>query len=90
MLINPKEKRDLKKSYKRLAIFLLIAFIFDSFIAFLFFSYTNMHEALCGFIIIVITAILYLLFLFICAKIDKKKAERLARDNKKDPFSKEQ
>lgn len=88
MIINPKEKRDLKKSYKRLAIFLVIAFLFDCFIAFLFFTYTNMHEVLCGFIIIVITTILYLLFLFICAKIDKKKAKRLAKENKKDPFSK--
>ncbi len=88
MIINPKEKRDLKKSYKRLAIFLLFAFIFDSFIAFLLFSYSNIHEVLCGFIIIVITAVLYLLFYYICAKIDKKKAEQNAKEKKKDPFTK--
>ncbi len=90
MIINPKEKRDLKKSYKRLAIFILVAAFIDSFIAFLFFFYTNINQVLCGFIIIVITTILYLLFLYICAKIDKKRAERLAKENKKDPFSKNQ
>ena len=88
MIINPKEKRDLKKTCKRLAIFLVFAFIFDGFIAFLFYSYTKISDVLCGFIIIVVTSVLYLLFYLICAKIDKKKAERIARENKRDPFSK--
>ncbi len=89
MLINPEEKRNLKRSNKRLLIFLLIAFVIDAFIAFLFFQYTNMHSVLCGFIIILITAVIYLLFLWICGKIDKRREKRLADSGKKDPFTKQ-
>ncbi len=89
MLINPEEKRDLKKSNKRLVIFLLITFFLDGFIAFLFFKYTKIHTALCVFIILVITTIFYLLFLWICGKIDKRRAKRLEESGKKDPFTKE-
>lgn len=87
-MLLPKESRDLRKSYKRLGIFILIVFILDVFICFLFFKYTNMHPVLNGFIIICITAILYLLFLAICAKIDKKKKEKLEKSGKRDPFTK--
>lgn len=88
-MLMPKESRDLRKTMKRLGIFLLIVFLFDVFICFLFFKYTNINKVLCGFIIICITAVLYLLFLFICAKIDKKKKERLEKSGKKDPFTKQ-
>ena len=47
-----------------------------------------MHPVLNGFIIICITAVLYLLFLVICAKIDKKKKEKLEANKNKDPFTK--
>ncbi len=86
-MLDPKERRNLKVSNKRLAIFLAIIFVFDCFIAFLFFKYTNLHSVLCGFIIIVITAILYLLFLLICAKIDKNKEKKRANRGKRDPFT---
>ncbi len=89
MIINPEEKRDLKKSSKRLAIFLLLIFIIDGFIAFLFFKYTKIHTALCVFILLVATTIFYLLFLWICGKIDKKREKRLSESGKKDPFTKE-
>lgn len=88
MMLKPTERRDLKKNTKRLSIFLVSVFILDAFVAFLLFKYTKIHSVLCGFIIIVITAILYLLFLIICAKIDKRKEKRLAESGKKDPFSK--
>lgn len=87
-MLKPEESRNLKKKSKRLVIFLCLVFIFDAFIAFLFFSYTKMHSVLCGFIIIVITVFLYLLFNLICAKLDKRKAERLEKLGKKDPFTK--
>ncbi len=89
MLINPEERRDLKKANKRLILFLAIVFVFDAFIAFLLFQYTNIHSVLCGFIIIVITTILYLLFMWICGKIDKKRKKKLIESGKKDPFTKE-
>ena len=75
------------KTYKRLAIFLVIVFIFDAFIAYLFYRYTQINTVLCGFIIIVITSILYLLFLWICGKIDKRKKKKLEESGKKDPFT---
>ena len=87
-MLDPKERRNLKKTSKRLLIFLLIVFVFDVFICFLFFRYTSMSPVLCGFIIICITTVLYLLFSLICAKIDKKKKERLENSDKKDPFTK--
>ncbi len=89
MMINPEERRDLKKANKRLIIFLALVFFIDGFICFLFYQYTNMHPVLNGFLIIVITSFLYLLFMGICAKIDKRKARRLEESGKKDPFVKE-
>lgn len=88
-MLMPKESRDLRKTMKRLGIFLLIVFLFDVFICFLFYRYTELSGVLIGFIIICITAVLYLLFLLICARIDKKKKERLEKSGKKDPFTKE-
>lgn len=81
------EKRDLKVKSKRLLWFILGIFIVDAFICFLLFKYTNLSEVLAGFIIIVFTALIYLLFLFLCDKIDKKKKEKLEKSGKKDPFS---
>lgn len=86
-MLLPKEKRDLKITYKRLMWFLIGVFVLDAFICFLFLTYTSLNKILCGFIIICITSVLYLLFLFICAKIDKKKKEKLEKSGKKDPFS---
>lgn len=86
-MMLPKESRDLKKTYKRLVWFLVGVFIFDVFIAFLLFKYTNINQVLCGFIIIVISGILYLLFLAICAKIDKRRKQKLEEKGEKDPFT---
>lgn len=87
-MLQPKESRDLKKTYKRLCIFLVIAFIIDAFLAFVLYKYAKVGEILVGFIIIVWTTLLYLLFLWICAKIDKKKKDKIEKAGKKDPFSK--
>lgn len=86
-MIKPEEGKNLKKTSKRLIIFLLIALVIDAFIAFLFFYYTKISEVLCGFIIIVITGVLYLLFCLICAKIEQRKKQRLEKSGKKDPFT---
>ena len=87
-MLKPQESRDLKKTYKRLAWFLVIAFVLDAFIAFLLLKYTTIGEVWTGFIIIVFSTFLYLLFLWLCAKIDKKKKQRLEESGKKDPFTK--
>jgi hypothetical protein len=58
-----------------------------AFIAFLLFRYTKIHSVLCGLIIIIITGFLYLIFLAICAKIDKRKKKKLEESGKKDPFT---
>ncbi len=87
-MLLPDQRRDLRKSYKRILWFILGIFLFDAFICYLFFRYTNMHPVLNGFIIICITAVLYLLFLVICAKIDKKKKEKMEANKNKDPFTK--
>ena len=88
MQLKPTEARDLKKSYKRIGIFLIGVLLIDAFIAFLLYYYApNLNEVLCGFIIVVITTALYLLYAWICGKIDKKKKEKLEKSGRKDPFS---
>ncbi|MBQ8444046.1 MAG: hypothetical protein IJX25_01655 [Clostridia bacterium] len=87
MQLRPNEARDLKKSYKRLGWFLLGVLLIDAFIAFLLYSYTSIGDFLCGFIIVVITGVLYLIYLWICAKTDKKKKEKLEKSGKRDPFT---
>ena len=86
-MLLPNQSRDLRKKYKRLMWFLIAVFIFDVFICFIFFEYTSMNKVLAGFIVICITAVLYLLFSLICAKIDKKKKEKLEKNKNKDPFT---
>ena len=44
MLITPGEKKDLKKTTKRLMIFLAIVFLLDAFISFLFFESKNVIQ----------------------------------------------
>lgn len=86
-MLAPKEEKNLRKSYKKFFIFLGIAFIFDAFICFLLFYYTKISPVLAGVIIITITFVLYLLFSLICARIEKRKEEKLEKLKKKDPFS---
>ena len=88
MALKPNESRDLKKTYKRIGWFLLGILLIDGFFGFLLYYYfPNINDVLCGFIIIVITAALYLLYSWLCARFDKRKKERLERSGKKDPFS---
>ena len=87
MQLRPEDRRNLKHSYKRIGWFLLGVLLIDAFIAFLLYYYTPISDVLCGFIIIVITTFLYLVYLWICSKIDKKKKEKLEKSGRKDPFS---
>ena len=89
MLLSPKAGRDLKRTYKRIAIFLVGVFLIDAFICFILYSYTGLidYPVVCGIIIVAITTILYLLFSLLCAKIDKKREEKREKSTKRDPFS---
>lgn len=89
MQLRPNERRDLKTSIKRLGWFLLGVVLIDAFFAFLLYYYTAISDVLCGFIIIVITSLLYLVYLWICSKIDKRKKEKLEKSGRKDPFARD-
>ena len=84
----PKESRNLKVTMKRLAIFLAVVFVFclvESYLLIL----AGVSPVVNGVIIILTATVFYLVFLVICAKIDKKKAKERAENPNKDPFSKQ-
>lgn len=85
--MRAKDSRDLKRKYKRLLIFLAIIFVVELVLCYLLMM-AGLSNVLCGVIIVLSASIFYLLFLWICAKIDKKRAERLEKEATKDPFTK--
>lgn len=85
--MRAKDSRDLKRKYKRMLIFLAIIFVVELVLCYLLMM-AELSNVLCGVIIVLTASIFYLLFLFICAKIDKKRAERLEKEATKDPFTK--
>ncbi len=79
-------KRALKKSMKRMAWFIGIYFVFALFFAALL-QIAGVPQWLNMIIIILVAGVCYLLFLLVCAKIDKRKAEREVEKTKDfDPF----
>lgn len=88
MQLKPTERRDLRKSYKRLGWFILGIFLIDAFIAFLIYKANpEFNGFLCGVIIVTITAVFYLLYIWILNRLEKRKKEKLEKSGKKDPFS---
>lgn len=85
--MRAKDSRDLKRKYKRMLIFLAIIFVVELVLCYLL-MIAGLSNVLCGVIIVLSASIFYLLFLWICAKIDKKRAERLEKEATKDPFTK--
>lgn len=85
--MRAKDSRDLKRKYKRMLIFLAIIFVVELVLCYLLMM-AGLSNVLCGVIIVLSASIFYLLFLWICAKIDKKRAERLEKEATKDPFTK--
>lgn len=85
-MIAPKESKGLKRTYKRMLWFVCIFFVFALVISYLMVR-AGIHPVLNGFIIIVCASIFYLIFLFICAKIDKKKDAKREKDEHRDPFT---
>ena len=79
-------KRVFKRSVKRMAWFIGIYFVFALFFAALL-QIAGVPQWLNMIIIILTAAVCYLLFLFICAKIDKRKEEIEGEKTKDfDPF----
>lgn len=85
-MLAPKESRGLRRQLKRTMWFLAGIFVFcliESYLLVL----AGVSPVVNGFIIIVTAAVFYLIFLLICAKIDKKKAKERVENKTKDPFS---
>ena len=85
-MIDPHANKNLHKKYKRMIWFLCGFIVFALVISYLL-MLAGVNEILNGFIIICLAGIFYLLFLFICAKIDKKKEEKKAERDNRDPFT---
>lgn len=85
--LNSGDKRPMKKQVKRtmwfIAAYAVVALVISSVLI----VFTNVPQWLNMIVIIVLAGVFYLLFLWICAIIDKKKAEKDAQNPKDDPFS---
>ena len=84
--MDPRTNKKLHKSYKRMIWFICGFFLFAMVIAYLL-HLAGLNEILIGFIIICLASVFYLLFLFVCAKIDKKKEGQAKEKSKRDPFT---
>lgn len=81
------DKRQMKKQVKRtmwfIAAYALVALVISSVLI----VFTDVPQWLNMLVIIVLAGLFYLLFLWICAIIDKKKAEKDEKNPKDDPFA---
>lgn len=80
-------KRQMKKQLKRTMWFIGIYFVIALVISALLIVYTSIPQWLNMLVIVVLAGALYLPFLLICARIDKKKEEKDKASPKDDPFS---
>ena len=82
------EKREFNKKMKRAGIFIACYAVVALIVSTLLVLYTNVPQWLNGMIIVIGASVFYLIFLVICAKIDKNKEEKRGRVLKeKDPFA---
>ena len=82
------EKREFNKKMKRAGIFIAGYFVVALLISTLLILYTDIPQWLNGMVIVISAGVFYLIFLWVCAKIDKKKEEKVKGSLKKnDPFS---
>lgn len=87
-MIDRHEGKNLRKTIKRTLYFMVAIFIIclpECYLLIL----AGLSAAVNGIIIICTAAVLYLLFLIICAKIDKKRERDRLESPTKDPFSKQ-
>ena len=81
-------KREYKRKVKRTAWFIGVYFVFALFFCAFLQVVGVKSPVLNGFILIVTAGVFYLLFLFICAKIDKKREDNeLEKPKDFDPFA---
>lgn len=86
-MLAPRESKSLKKSTKRLMWFLIVMFVFclaESYLLLL----AKVSAVVNGVIVVATAGVFYLVFLVICAKIDKKKLRDQQEKAAKDPFAK--
>lgn len=83
--LDPQSNKDLHMKYKRMMIFVCVFFVFALVIAYLLMR-AGVGPVVNGLIIICLAGVFYLLFLLICAKIDKKRKARREEDKNRDPF----
>ena len=86
-MIAPKESKSLKKSTKRLLWFLIGTFCFCLPECYLLARFAKISAVVNGIIIISTACVFYLIFLLVCAKIDKKREKDRLENSTKDPFS---
>lgn len=78
------EKQELKRKLKRLGLFLLIVIVPVFFVC-VGLQYADVPQWLNILVLVIVMFIFFFIFCAVCAKLDKKKQERLSK--KKDPFS---
>lgn len=84
---NMSGRRLMKQQMKRTMWFICVYAVIALIISAVLIVYTNIPQWLNMLVIVVIAGVFYLLFLWICAIIDKKKAEKQQQNPKDDPFS---
>ncbi len=82
-MLQPKDKRPMKKAMKRFVWFVVAYFVVAILVAGLLIAYTNIPQWANMIICVVLAGAMYLVFLGICAKIDKKKKEKEESEPKK-------
>ena len=82
------ERREFNKKMKRAGIFIACYFVVALLISSLLIIYTDIPQWLNGLVIVISASVFYLIFLWICVKIDKKKEQKTEESlRKNDPFS---
>lgn len=84
---NMSGRRQMKQQMKRTMWFICVYAVIALIISTVLIVYTDIPQWLNMLVIVVVAGVFYLLFLWICAIIDKKKAEKQQQNPKDDPFS---
>ena len=87
-MLQPKDKRPMKKTMKRFVWFVVAYFIVALFVAGSLIAFTDIPQWANIIICVVLAGAMYLVFLWICATIDKKKKQKEeSRPKKPDIYS---
>ncbi len=87
-MLEPKDRRPIKKTMRRFVWFVVAYFVVALVVAGLLIAYTNIPQWANIIICVVLAGAMYLVFLWICAKLDKKEKEKEeSQPKKKDIYS---